>query len=159
MNCVDFVFDCYSHITSHVSQVFASITHYTSYSLLNTVHASVCVFGLTNQVWEYLEKCAQHICCLRKLNGEWLKLVFEKLGFKILGFWKIIPSHTHAFYFCNLMLWGVVFQNLVCVFQKCDFSQNLVSLWPFRSIQPVFRSIEKVLSFVLKWLCFSIDRM
>ena len=47
---VDFVVDCYSHITSHVSQVFASCTHNTSYSLLNIVHVIVCVFGLTNQV-------------------------------------------------------------------------------------------------------------
>ena len=50
MNFVDFMFDCYSHITSHVSQAFASCTHYTSYSLLNIVHVIVCVFGLTNQV-------------------------------------------------------------------------------------------------------------
>ena len=35
---------CYLHITSHVSQVFASFTHYTSYSLLNFVHVIVCVF-------------------------------------------------------------------------------------------------------------------
>ena len=35
---------CYSHIISHVSQVFASFTHYTSYSLLNIVHVIVCVF-------------------------------------------------------------------------------------------------------------------
>ena len=50
MNFVDFVIDCYSHITSHVSQVFATCTHYMSYSLLNIVHVIVCVYGLTNQV-------------------------------------------------------------------------------------------------------------
>ena len=44
MNFVDFVFNCYSHITSHVSQVFASCTHYISYSLLNIVHIIMCVF-------------------------------------------------------------------------------------------------------------------
>ena len=44
MNFVDFVIDCYSHITSNVSQVFASCTHYTSYSLLNLVHYIVCDF-------------------------------------------------------------------------------------------------------------------
>ena len=42
MNFVDFVIDCYLHITSHVSQTFASCTHYTSYSLLNLVHYIVC---------------------------------------------------------------------------------------------------------------------
>ena len=49
MSFVDFVFDFYSHITSHVSQVFASCTHYTSYSLLNLVHEIVCEFGLAIQ--------------------------------------------------------------------------------------------------------------
>ena len=44
MNFVDFVLNCYSHITTHVSQVFASFTHYTSYSFLNIVHVIVCVF-------------------------------------------------------------------------------------------------------------------
>ena len=51
MNFVDFVIDCYSHITSHASQVFASCTHYMSYSLLNIVHVIVCGYGLTNQVF------------------------------------------------------------------------------------------------------------
>ena len=34
---------CYTHITSYVSQTFASCTHYTSYSLLNIVHVIMCV--------------------------------------------------------------------------------------------------------------------
>ena len=55
MNFVDFVLNCYSHITSHVSQAFTGFTHYTSYSLLNIVHVIVCVFGLTNQVCKYIE--------------------------------------------------------------------------------------------------------
>ena len=50
MNFVDFVVVFYSHITSHVSQVFASYAHNTSYSLLNIVHIIVCVYGLTNHV-------------------------------------------------------------------------------------------------------------
>ena len=49
MNFVDFVIDCYSHITSHVSQAFASCTHYTSYSLLNLVHYIVCDFVVAIQ--------------------------------------------------------------------------------------------------------------
>ena len=36
MNFEDIILDFYLHITSHVSQVFANCTHYTSYSLLNT---------------------------------------------------------------------------------------------------------------------------
>ena len=50
MNFVEIVVDFYLHITSYVSQVFASGTHYTSYSLLNFVHVIVCDFGLANQV-------------------------------------------------------------------------------------------------------------
>ena len=52
MNCVDFIVDFCLHITSHVSQVFASCTHNTSYSLLNFAHVIVCVYGLTNHVWK-----------------------------------------------------------------------------------------------------------
>ena len=89
MNFVDFVLNCYSHITSYVSQVFASFTHYTSYSLLNIVHVIVCVFGLTNQVYKYFEFLCKTILMLENLN-------FEKTGFKTL-FLKNITSHTHAF--------------------------------------------------------------
>ena len=42
MNFVEIVIDHYLFITSHVSQGFASCTHYTSYSLLNLVHYIVC---------------------------------------------------------------------------------------------------------------------
>ena len=42
MNFVEIVIDFYLHITSHVAQVFASCTHYISYSLLNFVHEIVC---------------------------------------------------------------------------------------------------------------------
>ena len=50
MNFEDITLDFYLHITLHVSQVFASCTRYTSYSLLNIVHVIVCVYGLTYQV-------------------------------------------------------------------------------------------------------------
>ena len=49
MNFVEIVIAYYSHITSHVSQAFASCTHYTSYSLLNFVHVIVCDFVLAIQ--------------------------------------------------------------------------------------------------------------
>ena len=42
MNFVEIVIDHYLLITSHVSQVFASCTYYTNYSLLNLVHYIVC---------------------------------------------------------------------------------------------------------------------
>ena len=42
MNNVKIVIDYCLLITSHVSQVTASCTHYTNYSLLNLVHYIVC---------------------------------------------------------------------------------------------------------------------
>ena len=59
--CVWFLFTY--HLTCISS--FASCIHYTSYSLLNFVHIIVCVFGLTNQVWKYLEFYANHVWRLR----------------------------------------------------------------------------------------------
>ena len=44
MNFVEIVIDYYLYITSHISQAFASCTHYISYSLLNLVHDIVCDF-------------------------------------------------------------------------------------------------------------------
>ena len=53
MNFVEIALDFYSHITSHVSQVFASCTQYTSHSLLNFVHIIVCDFVLAIQDWKF----------------------------------------------------------------------------------------------------------
>ena len=106
MNFVDFVFNYYTHITSHVSQTFASCTHYTSCSLLNIVHVIVCVFGLTNQVCKYFEFLCKTDLILENLWRMYEILTLGKLGLKLL-FLKNISSHTHAF--CSLisMLWDV----------------------------------------------------
>ena len=96
MNFVDFVLNCYTHITSHVSQVFANCTHYTSYSLLNIVHVIVCVFGLTNQACKYFEFLCKTNLMLKNLWKMFDDLNFQKTGFKTL-FVKYISSHTHAF--------------------------------------------------------------
>ena len=101
MNFVDFVIDCYLHITSHVSQAFASCTHYTSYSLLNIVHVIVCVFGLTNQVCKYFE-------CL----------YLGKLGFNSC-FWK---SYHHILMHCVPKF--LCFEMFLKLFKKLCFSQN-----------------------------------
>ena len=114
MNFVDFVFDYYSHITSHVYQVFASCTHCTSYSLPNSVHVIVCVFGLTNQVWKFLEFYAKHIWCLR----EWFEnLNFGKTGFKTCVFEKHFISFS--------CMWFIKFNTLrsFCIILLC-FSKN-----------------------------------
>ena len=133
----------------------------------------LCVsFGLTNQVWNYLEYClckTYFVCKI--LKGECLKILnLEKLGLKLV-FWKNISSHTYAFYFLYSMLWGVFskirfyfFKN--AVFQIFDWSNLFfdqlkfllkfcVSFCLFRSIEIDFWSIETRESNFLKtqfWL-------
>ena len=68
MNCVDFVIDFCSHTTSHVSQVFASCTHNTNYSLLNFVHVIVCVYGLTTMFENYFEFYAKTVFVALKMG-------------------------------------------------------------------------------------------
>ena len=55
MNFEDIMLDFYLHITSHVSQVFANCTHYTSYSLLNLVHYIVCDLVMAIQDYMFLD--------------------------------------------------------------------------------------------------------
>ena len=98
MNFVNFVVDCYSHITSHVSQAFTSCTHNTSYSLLNIVHVIVYVFGLTNQIWKILWVLCKTDLLLKKKEIV-CNLNFWENWVLNLGFVKIISSHTHSFFF------------------------------------------------------------
>ena len=65
MNFVEIVTAYYSHITSHVSQAFASCTHYTSYSLLNFVYVIVSEFVLAIQDWKLLDFNAKFVWSLR----------------------------------------------------------------------------------------------
>ena len=141
MNFVDFVVDCFSHMTSHVSQAFSSSTHYTSYSLLNIVHVIVCVFGLTNQVCKYFEFLCKTDLMLENLWKIFENLNFGKIGFKTVVL-KNISSHTHAFCSSISMLWDI---PKVFFFKNYIFPQNFVSLCQFWLIQSIFRSIEIIL--------------
>ena len=160
MNFVDFVIDCYSHITSHVSQAFASCTHNTSYSLLNIVHVIVCVFGLTNQVWKiFWVLCTTDLLLERKKKGDCLKSKFlGELGFKSWVCENHFISYSCIFFLNFSMLWGEVASNSVD-FQKFIFftisidqvcfsiNRNCVlkisvSLCLVRLIELVFRSIK-----------------
>ena len=114
MNFVDFVLNCYSHITSYVSQVFASFTHYTSYSLLNIVHVIVCVFGLTNQVYKYFEFLCKTILMLENLN-------FEKTGFKSCVLEKHFVSYS-----CILWIWSMGF--VATMLYSWSILVNLINL-------------------------------
>ena len=151
MNFVDFMFNCYSHITSHVSQVFASFTHYTNYSLLNIVHVIVCVFGLTNQVCKYFEFLCKTDLMLENLWRMFENPNFGKTGFKTYVFEKLCISYT-CILFIFFNAWRSLCIKLGC-FSKLFFFQNFdrsrllfdqsklvlniqVSLYLFRSIKP-----------------------
>ena len=124
MDCVDFMLNCYTHITSHVTQVFTSCTHYTSYSLLNIVHVIVCVFWsdqLSLKLLRVFFLCKTYFM-FENFKGGCLKILsLGKLGLKLV-FWKSISSHSHAFYFLFSMLCGVFFKIQV-VFSKILFFQ------------------------------------
>ena len=153
MNFVDFVIDCYSHITSHVSQVFASRTHYTSYSLLNIVHVIVCVYGLTNQVLQIFWILCKIDLMLENFWRMQTILNFGNFGLKFL-FLKIISSHTHAFCSSMSMLWVVP----KCVFLNVFFLKFSEPL-PV-SIDPIYFSIHRIFFkfFFNEPLSVSIDR-
>ena len=119
MNFVDFVIDFYSHITSHVSYVFASRTHYTGYSLLNIVHVIVCVYGLTNQVF------LQSLWIMCKLNllleNLWRmqNFVFGNIGLKN----SCLENHIIS-YSCIFVLKFQSFELNQLVFQKLCFPEK-----------------------------------
>ena len=94
MNFVEIVIDFYLHVTSHVSQVFANCTHYTSYSLPNIEHVIVCVFGLTNQVCKYFEFLCKTDLMLENLWRTFDDLNFGKTGFKTVVFEKHFITYS-----------------------------------------------------------------
>ena len=150
MNFVDFVFNCYSHITSHVSQVFASFTHYTSYSLLNIVKVIVCVFGLTNQVCKYFEFFCKTNLMLENLWRMFENHNFGKIGFKTCVFEKNFISYS-CILFIKFNAWRSLCTKLGYFSKLCFFSE-------FRSIEAVYRSIKIVLKFLAEPLSILINQ-
>ena len=94
MNCVEIVFDYYSHITSYVSQVFASCTHYTSYFLLNFVHVIVCDFVVAIQDWKFLDFNAKCVWSLRFKEILIENLIFGRSEFNTSVFEKHFISYS-----------------------------------------------------------------
>ena len=101
MNFVEIVIAYYSHITLHVSQAFASCTHYTSYFLLNIVHVFVCVFRFDQPSLQILWVLMQNRFDAWEFMENVWNFIFGKTGFKTVVFEKNISSHTHAFSFIN----------------------------------------------------------
>ena len=142
MNFVDFVFNCYTHITSHVSQVFVSCIHYISYSLLNIVHVIICVFGLTNQVCKHFEFFCKTDLMLKNLWRMFDNLNFGKTGFKTL-FLKYISSHTHAFY-SSISMFEVFLKCVFVIFKTVFFLKTFFVSKPLLvSIDPICLSINR----------------
>ena len=158
MNFIDFVFNCYTHITSHVTQAFASCAHYTSYSLLNIVHVIMCVSRSDQLDLQLLWVFVQNIFCVWEFKWR----MFENLNFGKTRFQTCVLKKHFISYSCILfIIFNVLrsfFKNQV-IFSKMLFFQifdwsNLffdqsklhlkffVSLCLFQSIETVFQSIE-----------------
>ena len=152
------MFNCYTHITLHVTQVFANCTHYTSYSLLNIVHVIVCFLVWPTKFAITLSFFVQNIFCVWELKGR----LFENLNFGKTGFKTCVLEKHFISYSCILFIifnaLRSFFKNQV-IFSKMLFFQNFnwfnlffdqlklhlkffVSLCLFRSIETDFWSIK-----------------
>ena len=137
INFVDFVINCYDtyHLTCN-SSLFASCTHYTSYSLLNIVHVIVCVFRSDQPSLKLLWVLfMQNIFCVWVFKGRMVEnLNFGKTRVWNLCFGKAFHLILMHFYFLFLMLWGV-FSKIRLFFLKRCFSRF--------SIDPICFSINR----------------
>ena len=151
MNFVDFVLNCYTHITSHVSQVFASCTHYTSFFLLNIVHVIVCVSRSDQPSLQLLWVFVQNIFCVWEFKGR----MFENINFGKIGFNTCVLEKYFISYSCILF---IIFNALKSFFKnQVIFFKNSVFL-EFQSIQFVFRSIEISFQIFCELLFVSFNR-
>ena len=136
MNFVDSVFNCYTHITSHVTQAFASCTHYTSYTLLNIVHVIVCVSRSDQPSLQLFWVFVQNIFWVWEFKGR----MFENLNFGKTGFQTCVLEKHFIPYSCILFiifnaLRSFVFQIPGYFFLKYCFSRF--------SIDPIYFSINQ----------------
>ena len=163
INFVDFVFNCYTHITSHITQAFASCTHYISYSLLNIVYVIVCVSRSNQPSLKLLWVLVQNIFCVWEFKGR----MFENLNFEKTRFKTCVLEKHFISYSCILFIifnaLRSFYKNQV-IFSKMLFFQTFgwsnlffdqsklhlkffVSLCLFRSIEIDFWSIEMWIRF------------
>ena len=168
MNFVDFVINCYNayHLTCN-SSLFASCTHYTSYSLLNIVHVIVCVFRFDQPSLKLLWVLfVQNILCVWVFKGRMVEnLNFGKTGFKtcvlkkhFISYSCIFISYIQCFkvcfqklgYFSKKMFFHIFDWSNLFFDQSKSFLRILVSLCLVRLIEIVFRSIEHCESGFLK---------
>ena len=123
MNFVDFVFNCYTHITSHVTQAFASCTHYTSYTLLNIVHVIVCVSRSDQPSLQLFWVFVQNIFWVWEFKGRMFEnLNFGKTGFQTCVLEKHLISYSCILFSIFITLRSFFLKNQV-IFSKMLFFQ------------------------------------
>ena len=110
---------CYSYITSHVSQVFASFTHYTSYSLLNIVYVIVCVFRSNQPSLQILWFLMQNIFGAWEFKGK----MFENLNSGKTGFKSCVLEKHFISYSCIFISYFQCFE--VCFQKSRYFSKKI----------------------------------
>ena len=111
----------------------------------------LCVsFGLTNQVWNYLEFClSKTYFVFECLKGEWLKiLILGKLGFKTCVLEKHFFSYSCIF-ISYIQCFEVCFQNSSC------FSKTMFFF--FFLIDPTWFSINRNPFEKFKWASIWFD--
>ena len=150
MNNVEIVIDYYLHITSHVSHVVTSCTHFTNYSLLKLVHEIVCEVGLAIQDYMFFDFDTKYVYWLKVWDKLCHNLVFGSSKLKASVFEKLLNSYScisfmksiglSVFYIKLLLFFkNSIFlevQSIECVFWPIENSLNFLSLVSLGSIDP-----------------------
>ena len=136
MNFVDSVIDCYTHITSHVTQVFVLV--HTLHKLIFAKHCTcycVCLLVWLTKFEITLSIVWQNIFCGWVFKGR----MVENLNFGKTGFKSCVLEKHFISYSC-------IFISYIQCFEECFQKSGyffLKDVFPdFRLIQTVFRSIE-----------------
>ena len=142
MNFVNFVFNCYSRITSHVFQAFASCTHYMNYSLLNIVHVIVCVFQSEQPslklLWVlFVENIFMCLSFFSRENG-WKS--YSCIFISNLQCFEVCLQKSS--YFSKHMLFQILDWPNLFFDQSKSFLKIFASLCLVWLIETIFRSIE-----------------
>ena len=142
MNFVEIVIAYNSHITSHVSQTFASCTHYISHSLLN-YYMLLCVNLFWPSKIENSLFLMQNVFEVWESKDNWLKILF--LG--NLGLTSVFEEHFHLIlmhFIHKILCFEEFLHKLALFFKKLCFLD-------FRSIESVSQSIKNAIK-ILVWI-------
>ena len=142
MNFLDSVTDHYIHITLHITQVFASCTHYTNYSLLNIVHVIVCVFQSEQPslklLWVlFVENIFMCLSFFSRENG-WKS--YSCIFISNLQCFEVCLQKSS--YFSKHMLFQILDWSNLFFDQSKSFLKIFASLCLVWLIETIFRSIE-----------------